>query len=610
MPTLRKQSSTTSILILKTGIIFALGLAIGVLSVVVIQNFYPKEEEHATQNTAQQRVQKSPTGSSLSSPLEITGNVGEFQNIFKHRSTAEQYTSLYVLLSRANETELKEWWIHTQNIERESHREIAQQVIIGNLSAINPKEALQCLNDVSVFQMDRLLRTLFSEWSVFRLEEAVEIATTLPGPRRIVALQTILETRDDLSEEQQRMIARQLKGEDTYLMLVSEAKASQSLAEPQDSWNTLLNDDVANYLQTETFLTVLEAWREQIGFAVLSKIYEMPLFGIKYDLMKAVARVNPEGALDYTRGLQDQKEKESLSREIVLVWARKDPRAALAASLTFEPSSIATTLESVVALTWARTNPIEFIENIESISERPRLLSLETAFSSIARQDPKNAIEMLSSVERYVGNTSSLLTRIVNQWANRQPDSATDWVLNNFAREDPQRQMLLRGVLQRLASQDPDKAFELALAQPAPSEGYEIEFQVMQEIILYGDIEVAKKFLPRVRTKAKQSIYSSVATELVNAGQNNEALELGYDLAESNQQMYFWHVMLLWASNDPTDLYESLENLQSSDLASLAARQLISQNRFDPVLTDDQIEQARTLLTAEDEALVEQFENR
>ena len=580
------------------------------LAVVVIKNFGPQEKEHATQNTAQQRVQQSSTESSLSSPQEITINVGEFQDIFKLQSTAEQYTSLYIRLSRANETELKEWWIHAQNIERESYREIAQKAIIGNLSAINPQEALRCLNDVSIFQLDGLLRTLFSEWSVFRLEEAVETATTLPCPRRTVALQTILETRDDLSEEQRRMIARQLKGEDTYLMLVSEAKASQSLANPQDSWNTLLNDDVANYLQTETFLKVLETWRDQIGFAVLSKIYEMPSFGIKYDLVKEVARVNPEGALDYTRGIQDQKEKESLAREIVLVWARTDPEASLAAALNFEPASVASTLESVVALTWANTKPIEFIENIESISERPRLLSLETAFLSIARQNPKKALAMLSSVESYVGNTSTILSHIVGQWAKQQPDTAADWVLNNFTREDPQRQTLLMRVLQRLASQDPEKAFELALEQPAPSEGYELEFHVMTEIILYGDIEVAKKFLPRVRTNAKQSIYSSVATELVNVGQANEALELGYDLAESIQQTYFWHVMILWASKDPTDLFESLESLPSGDLASLAARQLISENLFDPVLTDDQIEQARSLLTAEDEAFVEQFENR
>lgn len=610
MSTLKKQFSTTSTFNLKTGIIFALGLAIGVLAIFVIQNFGPKEDEHATRNTAQQRGQQSSTESSLFSPLEITGNVGEFQDIFKHQSTAEQFTSLYARLSRANETELKEWWIHAQNIERESHREVAQQVIIGNLSAINPQEALRCLSDVSIFQLDRLLRTLFCEWSVFRLEEAVETATTLPGPRRTVALQTILETRDDLSEEQQRMIARQLRGEDTYLMLVSEAKASQSLAEPQDSWNTLLNDDVANYLQTETFLKVLETWREQIGFAVLSKIYEIPLFGIKYDLMKAVARVNPEGALDYTRDVQDQKEKESLSREIVLVWARTDPKAALAATLTFEPSSVASILESVVALTWARTKPMEFIENIETISERPRLMSLETAFSTIARQEPKKAIAMLSSVERYVGNTSSILTRIVSQWAKQQPDTAADWVLNNFTREDPQRQMLLMGVLKRMASQDPDRAFELAIEQPAPSEGYELEFHVMKEIIFYGDIEVAKKLLPRVRTNAKPSIYRNVATALINVGQTNDALELGNDLAESNQQMYFQHVMLLWANKDPTKLYESLESLPASDIASLAAKQLISINRFNPVLTDDQIEQARSFLNAEDEALVEQFENR
>lgn len=68
--------------------------------------------------------------------------------------------------------------------------------------------------------------------------------------------------------------------------------------------------------------------------------------------------------------------------------------------------------------------------------------------------------------------------------------------------------------------------------------------------------------------------------------------------------------MLLWASHDPTDLYESLESLPTSDITSLAARQLLSNNNFKPVLTVDQIERARTLFNAEDKALVEQFENQ
>ena len=137
----------------------------------------------------------------------------------------------------------------------------------------------------------------------------------------------------------------------------------------------------------------------------------------------------------------------------------------------------------------------------------------------------------------FVGNTSTILTLVVSQWAKQQPHNAADWVLNNFVREDPQRQMLMRGVLTRMACQDPDQAFKLALEQPAPIEGYELEFHVMQEIILYGDIEVAKKLLPRVRANAKPSIYSSVAMELIQMGQTSEAIELGKDLAESNKQM-------------------------------------------------------------------------
>ncbi|MCY3540444.1 MAG: hypothetical protein OXH31_00835 [Gammaproteobacteria bacterium] len=609
MTTTNEQLLTASKRNLILAITFALGLVLGILAVIAVQNFDSQRETHTRQDTAQRDVQLSSQEPILGGPAEVTVDVGEFQKLLDHRSSAELYKALYARLSLANETELIEWWTHAQKIERKSHREIARQVIIGNLSAINPQEALRLLNEVSVFSFNNLIATLFREWSVLGLEEAVETATTLPGPSRTVALQAILETRDDLSEEQQRTIAKQLKDEEYFLMLVSETNASKSLADPQESWNILLNDDVDDSSQTESFSKVAEVWTEQIGFEVLSKIYEMQDFGINVDLVSAIGQLDLSDALDYTRGLSDENAKQSLSRIIVRDWARTDPKAALAASLTFEPSSVASTLEGVVALTWARTAPLDFIENIETISERPRLLSLEIAFSTIARKEPRRAIAMLSSVESYVGNTSSILNRVVDEWAEQQPDTAADWILNNFTQEDPQRQLLLVEVLPRVARRDPYHAFELAMEQPIPSEGFELEFYVMQEIVYGGDIEVAKELLPRVREKSKPFVYDDVGRAMVDVGQTSEALKLGQDLEESDQSSFYLTVLDWWVFQKPTNFYESLESLPSSDIKSLAARQLVLRNQLNPIFTNEQIEQARTFLNSEDKALLERMNN-
>ena len=91
--------------------------------------------------------------------------------------------------------------------------------------------------------------------------------------------------------------------------------------------------------------------------------------------------------------------------------ARTDARAALTAISNFEPTSLASELEKEIAYTWASAKPDELIQNIATIPEDSRLLPLEVAFSRIAGQNPAEAIAKLSSIENYVGNTSTIVQK-------------------------------------------------------------------------------------------------------------------------------------------------------------------------------------------------------
>lgn len=310
--------------------------------------------------------------------------------------------------------------------------------------------------------------------------------------------------------------------------------------------------------------------------------------------------MDPKEALDYTRGLVDENEQSYLSHLIVREWARSDALSALATVSNYEPSFLASGLEHTLALSWARSKPSELIDNVESVSMKTRVLSLEIAFGKIARRDPMEAIAKLGSVENHVGNTSTILNNIVNQWAKKQPDIATDWVLNNFSREDPQRHTLLKQVLPSLTRQDPIQAFELAMEQPAANQGSELEYSVFRQITREGDIELAKKLLPRVREKSKVFAYGDMAQALVDGGKTSEALEFGKDLEEEDRRSYQEYVVHLWSYSDPKDLYESLETLPTSILKSHAAERLIRNNLGKPLLTDDQIEHAKSFLNSED----------
>lgn len=87
---------------------------------------------------------------------------------------------------------------------------------------------------------------------------------------------------------------------------------------------------------------------------------------------------------------------------------------------------------------------------------------------------------------------------------------------------------------------------------------------------------------------------------MVRELRTDDALELGEDLDETNQTSYYYRVMLEWSRANPKNLFETLENLPSDALKSLAADQLIRRNRTQPVLTVDQIEHARTFVSSDE----------
>lgn len=608
MATTSEQSSSFSTRIGVIGLSFAAGLTLGVFAVFVIQFLMPKDDQ-SSQDVARDGSQQTSANSNDNSGTAVDE---QFAEIFEHLSVFGQNKALYSILASASEEELGEWWMQSQRIERNSRREIAQDAILRHMTAINPQTAFTYVEEISTFQAVEPIRSVFSEWSILQLDDAIAAATTLSDSRRSVALEAILETRDDLPDSRRRRIAIQLDGEETFLKRLSDAAAFKSMAEPNESWEILLNDEVTDYLQLDSLILVAEAWREQIGLDVFSKISQSEIDNLdtKRRLLSTIAQGDLAGALDYTRGIADHHFKQFLGTIVVGEWARTDARAALEAISTFESVSLVSVLEQEIAQVWAQTNPRELIENIEMISEEIRLPALETAFGRFARQDPLDAIEKLSMVEEFVGNTSSIIVHIVTPWAVKQPEAAAEWVVNQYSPDDPQRRRLMQTVLMLMAPKDPDRAFELATAHPSqPGWGYPLDLVVIRTVAFNGDTDAAKKLLTRVKeTEAHYNAHAEVGEAMIVQGQYSEAVELGRELSERKQLDYFNRIASTWARNKPTVLYEYLEDLPTGSVKSSAAFHLIWQNTHQPVLSDEQVAKAKTLLSTQEKARVESIE--
>ena len=586
------------------GISFSAGLVLGILAVVAI-HFFSQQNERSTGDGVKHIV-TSPASDSNASAADKIG-LGQFKEIFNYQRMSEQYQALHSTLSKATEQELKDWWIHSQKIERGSHRKMAQSAILQHLTKMNPEEARRFSENVSKFEVDALLESIFGQWSVSNLEGAVNAATRLSGAQRLVAAQTIVETRDDLSDTERLSIARQLEGEEQYLQSVSDTLASQSIADPEMAFDILRTDDVADSLQTESLSIVVDAWFEKIGFEVLSNIYtefedsSRDSDRVRRHLVRRVAQTNPAEALEWVRTLPEGRKQSFLANVIVGAWASTNPEAALTAAATFESTSLVSELETTIAGSWAATNPSGFIDNFEKIPEESRGFSLPIAFQLLAHQNPSQAIAKLKTVETRIRSVSMLERFIVNAWTVQDPDATAQWVLKRFAVDDPQRLRLLRIVIPNLVRQDPNRAFELAIAEPTPVRGARLENSVISTIAQDGDIELAMKLLPRAKERDALT-YADIGVALFRESRTEEALELGMDFSGRDHQTYYRKIFYEWVKADPKDLYESLDGLSSKSIRSSAASELIVRNRSNPIFTDAQIENIENFLIAEDEA--------
>ncbi|MXZ55112.1 MAG: hypothetical protein F4227_03220 [Gammaproteobacteria bacterium] len=101
--------------------------------------------------------------------------------------------------------------------------------------------------------------------------------------------------------------------------------------------------------------------------------------------------------------------------------------------------------------------------------------------------------------------------------------------------------------------------------------------------------------------QSKAAVYGTVGELMVRESEELDALKLGKTLSEQHQSFYYIRVLSLWAATKPKNLYESLKDLPTKDLESQAALHLILVNRRQPVLSDDQIDHAKTLLSSADE---------
>ncbi|MCY4143489.1 MAG: hypothetical protein OXG08_07380 [Gammaproteobacteria bacterium] len=521
--------------------------------------------------------------------------------------------ALHRRVAKLSAEELSSHLKQSSSLANTNSREQTQEMIGGKLASISPRLAFTKIDDLPPLQQFPYVRGVFREWAFMQLDDAIEYAHELESGNRSAAAQAILSARSDLPSSVRREIAQRLGGHvDSMRMAIGEA-AAHNIDDPGRAWGLLVSDDLNDTYQLEELIRIAELWVEQEGIEILTRLY--PDDGSRYNssqavtdnVVAAVSAHDPEAAFEYVQGLSGL-DRYKLST-ILATWARTNPNAAISALSKLDLDISSDSIQNGFIRLWVEQDLHGALQSVELFPKPMQLKVAEAAIGVAARTSPSAAVKLLEDMGDIVEDTSSIENVLVRHWAPIDPKAALEWVQDESRLNSPRRSDMIQTVVRELTRVDPIKAFNVALEQPTRGKVRGgMEADVIRDLCFAGSVDVAIELMPRVREESKSRVYSSIGSGLARTDQVKRAMSLGEELPESYRPHYFGSVASGWARSDPLQMLEELPRVPD-DLKSSMAKELAEANKFEPVLTDEQMERVKTFLNEEDAKSIEFWES-
>ncbi len=549
------------------------------------------------------------------SPNPVPNNLDDLEQI---KSSFERSVALRNLLVDSDEAKVVELFEQTLDAFRNNPRSRMQMAVVQRLAQLNPQRALSQLREMDTqLYPSQFVGSVFQEWAHSNLDEAVAHARTLDEDWKRHAVFAIVHSRMDLSEEVLKSIARDLGNEQIASTAIAQQKIEDAIGDPERAWNELAIEMQDDMQHMWSISRVASAWVEKSGLTVLDQINQsLTNAELRRHVMSSVlgtaARTDPAGAFEFALAIENDQYS-SIVRNVVSTWALNDPQSALLAISEVEKRNLRRELEQYVVSTWASAEPREVLDQMETLPEHVQGTATSNAVGQIAHDSHEEAIRLVLGMESGDARTSAAQS-VVSAWWFRDSEAALNWILNEPAIVDIQPQ-LLSGIMHRLVMSDPERAMSVALSVPIEGGenggwmGMGMEMHVISQLT-YSDLDKAIELLPRVRKgPTRLQAYRMVSGALIREGEIDEALDMAQQFPGSEQSDFYRSVASAWASSDPEGMLNSMNRLPTKEAKSRGAMALISYNRYEKTLTDEQIEAARKYLTDEDaKALEEQGE--
>ena len=223
--------------------------------------------------------------------------------------------------------------------------------------------------------------------------------------------------------------------------------------------------------------------------------------------------------------------------------------------------------------------------------------------TKIAGENPSDVFEIVSAMEDKKDDSLKLhaARSAIDQRGWHDMESVLDWILNDAGMEKLRSRLLTYAMFPLVNGlRDSERALSAALELPLGDNEIGPEAVVIAQVA-YRDIDKAIEYMSQVRDgPTKTEAYSCLGYLLARKSMTDRAMKLVQQVPDYAKEQYLAQVLGGWAKYHTKNLFESLDELPSKEMASTAAFSLLFYEPQREHLSPAQIETVKTYLTEED----------
>lgn len=528
-------------------------------------------------------------------------DVSDLEDLARFQSHFERTVTLNELLQSGTMDSLQVNLEQARSISSINLRESVQQAIFQRLATLNPKAALEQIGEVPIENRQLLVQSVFEEWSLANLDQAIKEAQSLDSVGKLSALEGILVSTEHMTHEERRAIARRLGNEWLAVEGIEKGIDSELFEDPEREWSAYVsNNEITqrlNHAQTKMLVYIASAWIARDGVEVFDRIRES--FPSQYPLLETITSIvnnlfqrNPRVALEMVANVEGigSRQRQELADEVLTQWAESAPQDALEAANRIKRRYLRRQLQAIVLETWASTDAHALLGLIGSLPADLQDVAREKALVAMARTAPTDAMETLNDIaDPHIRD--EVAKTIAIHWARQDVHGALNWIGGNEQLSSMQDH-LVKTVFEELARSDPQLAFETALRYPPGADGKGMEAHVISTLAFGGDLDRAVSLLPETREgKTRGHALENIIHCLVHEEDSlraNDAMDLFVQATKTGSVGNMDFTLMNFAWKAPRVLFNSLDELPSQKLRRKAARSLVTHNEDNRVFTEEE----------------------